>query len=71
MSCWDTGKAKFTSQSPNTLDELRKNIRSATDTTVVTLFPKAYMNMIPNAQECTDSKDPISNFLCKNLHLYQ
>ena len=52
---WRYLEGKVYESNPHTSDELRKNIRSALETTEVTVLRKVYLNKIASAQKCIDS----------------
>jgi len=49
-------KGKVYESNPHNLDDLRKNIRSATGTIEVIVLRKEYINKKTHLQKCTDSQ---------------
>jgi len=66
---WGFLKGKFNEPNPHTLDEIRKNIRSAIETIEVAILPTVSLNMLTHAPNCWIHKDLITNILCKSVHL--
>jgi len=53
---WEYLKGKVYESNPHTLDEMRKNIRSAVGTIEVTFLLKVSLNMATRAQKYTESQ---------------
>jgi hypothetical protein len=53
---WEYWKGKVYETSPDTLDELKENIRSAIDAIDVIVLRQVYLNMITRAQKFIDSQ---------------
>jgi hypothetical protein len=62
-------KGKVNESNPQTLDEIRKNIRSAIETIQVAVLPTVNLNTIAHAPNCLIHKDLITNISCKCVRL--
>lgn len=65
---WGWVKGKVNESNPHTLDEARKNIRSAIETIEVAVLPKANLKVTIHVSNCLIHKDLITNILCKSVH---
>jgi hypothetical protein len=68
---WGCLKGQVNESNPHTLDEIRKNIRSAIENIEVAVLRTVNQNMTTHAPNCSIHKDLITSILCKSVHLKQ